>query len=207
MHGEVSEHLDRKLSGAGMLSSIRGGGAVAGAAQLQRVARSRLSGPAPTASTPVISKDMNRGVTVAISHAGLDAARRRTAAPVVGKVLAPGATSDVPQVEPRVLNLPSSDSLPKHGRLSGIELVDKGVKANRKASLLTTIATGKLPLGQWNESRSYSALKHMRPGANIEREGARSRSSDTLSARLSHGLAPLEDSGEHVDSTASEPSP
>ena len=176
-----------------MLSSVRGGAAVAGAAQVPRLASSRLSGPAPTASTPTLPKDLSRGVTVQISQAGLDAARRRGSVPVVGKVLAPGVSADVPQVEPRMLSLPDSDSLPEHGRLSGVELVDEGVRVNRKPSLISTIVEGKLPLGQWNDTNSYSALKHMRPGAEIEREGARSRSSDTLSARLSHGFTPLED--------------
>jgi len=179
------------MSGVGMLTSIRGGAAAAGAVSAPRAVSSRLSGPAPTASIPTIPENMSRGVTVAISQAGLDAARRRAAAPMVGRVQALGTTGEVPEVRPRLLNLSTSESLPKHGPLSGNALMSEGTEVNRKPSLHTSIATGQVPLGQWNDTNSYSALKHMRPGADIERDGARSRSANTLSARLSHGAVPL----------------
>ena len=134
---------------------------------------------------------MSRGVTVSISDAGLDAARRRAAAPVVGKVRALGTTSDVPTVQPRLLNLASSASLPKHSPLSGNAIVAEGTETNRKPSLSSSIGAGAAPLGRWTDNQSYASLKHMRPGADIERDGVRLRSADTLSARLQRGAVPL----------------
>ncbi len=190
-----------------MLSSIRGGAAAAGAVPALGRASRGLSGPAPAVDAPAIPGKLSRGVTVDISQAGLEAARRRAAVPTVGQVRALGTTSDVPIVRPRLLNLDSSRSLPKQGPLIGNAIVAEGTEANRKPSLSTSIGKGAAPLGRWSDNRSYESLKYMRPGADIERDGARLRSADSLSARLQRGAIPLGqwNSGEYSRTVKSVP--
>ena len=147
--------------------------------------RAVSSNPPATVSAASAPARVGRGVVVSISQAGLAAARERGAAPTMGRIRAAGGSGGVPQVEPRMLQLQGSDSLPRSGRLSGKDIVSKGIEATREPSLLSTLASGGIPLGQWNDTESYAALKQMRPGAEIERAAARIRSSDTLSARLS----------------------
>jgi len=125
-------------------------------------------------------------------------ARQRAAAPVVDRVNAPGISEDVPQVQPRLLSLSSSESLIANGPLSGNQLVERGTRINAKPSLSTSLAKGATPLGQWNVG-SYTSMQASRPGKEISDHGAHARSSTTLTARIGQGEEPLEVTpGRHI---------
>lgn len=147
-------------------------------------------GPAPTAEIERIPARLNSGVVVNISEAGREAARRRAATPTLASLPQAGHANDVPEVAPRLLNLPTSRSLEANGRISGNTIVEQGTANNAKPALSTTIAKGARPLGQWNAG-SLASMKAMRPGANSERMGSEARTATTLSARLQRGETPL----------------
>ena len=168
-----------------MLSSVRGGVASAmGAAAFQNIHGARSSSAAARVSPPAKSS-AGPAVIVDISPAARELSQARAAAaasrrPTVGTI------RRVEAVQPRILKLPTSESLVNNLPLSGNELVSEGREKLTKATIHTTISRGEYPLGRWTDGEP-SDWSAKRPGAAIERTAERARASSTLSARLQSG--------------------
>jgi hypothetical protein len=147
-----------------------------------------LNRPAPTASIPRIPRRV--GVIIDISAEGRKAARKRAAAPKLGRVNRPGGTGSVEHVRPPRVNLPSSDPNVVRRTYLGNEMMNEGNRRIRKPTIHTSLGQGKSPLPRWTD-RAPSQVFSEVPGASVQKAAAKGRSSNNLTSRLQRGILPL----------------
>ncbi|HCH65014.1 MAG: hypothetical protein CL927_21060 [Deltaproteobacteria bacterium] len=155
-----------------------------GAAAFQNIQGARSSPTAARVSPPATSS-AGPAVVVDISPAARALAKSRMAAPASSR-MSVGTIQQVDAVQPKILKLPTSESVSDNLPLSGNKLMSEGREKLTKPTIHTSISRGEYPLGRWTDG-PLEDRNAKRPGLSIERKAELARGARTLSARLQSG--------------------